>query len=149
MLRPKHMSRRTEASYLYYILRFIRFHGKRHPHEMGVEEIRTYLSHLATDKNVAASTQNVALSSLLFLYRQVLHMDLPEIDNVERARRPKWVTVVALAEVEAILAQLTGTHLLVNRLALRHGDALVLMPKAAGKGPGLRVPADHGERRQG
>jgi len=61
---------------------------------MGVEEIRAYLSHLATEKNVAASTQNVALLALLFLYRQVLHVVLPEIDNIERARRPKRVPMV-------------------------------------------------------
>jgi integron integrase len=125
VMRLKHMSRRTETSYLYYILRFIRFHGKRHPHEMGVEEIRAYLSHLATDKNVAASTQNVALSALLFLYQQVLHMDLPEIDNIERARRPKRVPVVFTpAEVDAILAQLAGTHLLV--IGLLYGTGMRL-----------------------
>lgn len=70
------MGRQIEASYLHYIIGFIRFCSKRHPREMGVYEIRVYLSHLPTDKNVAASTQNVALSALLFLYRQVLHMDL-------------------------------------------------------------------------
>ena len=93
---------------------------------MGVGEIRAYLSHLATDKNVAASTQNVALSALLFLYRQVLHLNLPEIDNIERARRPKRVPVVFTpAEVEAILAQLTGTHLLV--IGLRTLSSIAFM----------------------
>lgn len=87
-MRLRHMSRRTEASYLHYIVDFIRFHGKRHPQELRVGEIRAYLSYLATDKNVAASTQNVALAALFFLYRHVLHMDLPDIDNIERARRP-------------------------------------------------------------
>jgi integron integrase len=125
VMRLKHMSRRTEASYLHYIIDFIRFCGKRHPREMGAGEIRAYLSHLATDKNVAASTQNVALSALLFLYRQVLHLDLPEIDNIERARRPKRVPVVFTpAEVEAILAQLTGTHLLV--IGLLYGTGMRL-----------------------
>ncbi len=104
-MRLRHMSHRTEASYLQYIVDFIRFWGKRHPRELGAGGIRVYPSHLATDKNVAASTQNVALSALLFLYRQVLHMDLPEIDNIERARHPKRVPVVFTpAEVEAILA---------------------------------------------
>jgi len=69
ILRLKHMSRSTEKSYLYYILDYIYFHNKRHPQEMGIDEIRTYLSHLAMHKNVAASTQNIALSALLFLYR--------------------------------------------------------------------------------
>ncbi len=68
-IRLKHMSRRTEKSYLHYIVDYICFHNKQHPQELGVEEIRAYLSHLAINKNVAASTQNIALSALLFLYR--------------------------------------------------------------------------------
>ena len=76
------------------IIDFIRFHGKRNLNEMGVEEIRAYLSHLATKNNVAASTQNVALSALLFLYRQVLKVNLPDIENIERARRSRRVPVV-------------------------------------------------------
>ena len=79
VVRLKHFSPKTEKSYLYYIKDFILFHHKRHPREMGVTEIRAYLSHLATEKNVAASTQNVALSALLFLYRQVLEIELPYI----------------------------------------------------------------------
>jgi site-specific recombinase XerD len=82
------MSRSTEKSYLYYILDFIIFHYKRHPNEMGVDQVRAYLSHLAIQKNVAASTQNIALSALLFLYRQVLKLELPDIDNVERQESP-------------------------------------------------------------
>jgi len=69
ILRLKHLSRRTGTSYVYYMIDLIRFHGKRHPKDMGVEEIRAYLSHLATEGNVVASTQNLALSALLFLYR--------------------------------------------------------------------------------
>ena len=87
-MRLRHMTRRTEASYLHYIVEFIRFHDKRHPQELGVGEIRAYLSYLATEKDVAASTQNVALSALLVLYRRVLHVELPNIENIERARRP-------------------------------------------------------------
>ncbi len=82
VIRLRHMSRSTEKSYLYYILDYIRFHGKRHPNEMGVDEVRAYLTHLAVQKNVAASIQNIALSALLFLYRQVLKIELPDIDNV-------------------------------------------------------------------
>lgn len=78
-IRLKHFSLKTEKSYLYYIKDFILFHNKRYPREMGVEEIRAYLSHLAIERNVAALTQNVALSALLFLYRQVLELDLPYI----------------------------------------------------------------------
>jgi hypothetical protein len=99
VMRLEHMSCRTELPYLHYIIDSIRFRDKRRPREMGAGEIRVELSHLATAKNVAASTQNVALAALLFLYQQVLHIDLPEIDNIERARRPKRVPVVfTLAE---------------------------------------------------
>ena len=87
-IRLKHMSRRPEKSYIYYILDYIYFHNKKHPEDIGLEEIRSYLSYLATDKKVAASTQNIALSALLFLYRQVLKVDFPYIDKIERARRP-------------------------------------------------------------
>jgi site-specific recombinase XerD len=87
-IRVKHYSIRTEEAYLNVIRRFILFHRKRHPKEMGVDEIRQYLSHLATDENVAASTQNVALAALLFLYREVLLIDLPLVEGVERAKRP-------------------------------------------------------------
>lgn len=81
-IRLRHMSHRTEALYLHYIIKFIRFHGKRHPRELGVVGIRACLSYLATEKNVAASTQNVALSALFFLYRQVLRVELPDIENI-------------------------------------------------------------------
>ena len=74
-MRFKHMSRSTEKSYLYYISDYIYFHNNRHPQELGVDEIRAYLAHLAVYKNVAASTQNIGLSALLFLYRQVLKLD--------------------------------------------------------------------------
>ena len=77
VLRLRHYSIRTEEAYVQTIRRFILYHRKRHPREMGVDEIRQYLSYLATDGKVAASTQNVALCALLFLYRQVLQIDLP------------------------------------------------------------------------
>lgn len=105
-IRFRHFSRKTEKSYLYYIRDFILFHQKRHPKDLGVPEVRAYLSHLATDKQVAVSTQNVALSALLFLYRQVLDQPLPDIDNIERPQRPKRLpTVFSRAEVAAILGK--------------------------------------------
>ena len=117
LMRAKHYSRRTEKAYLGWIRRFILFHGKRHPAHMGREEIETYLSHLATKRKVAASTQNQALSAILFLYRTVL--DKPDdfrIDAV-RARRPKRIpTVLSRQEVRGILRSLTGTHSLMARL---------------------------------
>jgi site-specific recombinase XerD len=92
--RLKHLSISTEKSYLYYIRDFILFHNKRHPKEMGIQEIRAYLSYLAVKRHVAASTQNVALSALLFLYRQVLTIDSPYIDSIDRANRPVRLPVV-------------------------------------------------------
>jgi len=93
-MRLKHFSLKAEKSYIYYIRDFIVFHNKRHPREMGVAEIRAYLSHLAVEKNVAVSTQNIAQNSLLFLYQQVLQINLPDIDGIERAQRPQRVPVV-------------------------------------------------------
>lgn len=125
-IRVRHYSIRTEEADVQVIRRFILYHGKRHPKEMGVEEIRQYLSHLATDKNVAASTQNVALAALLFLYREVLQIDLPRVEGVERAKRPQRIpTVLTAEEVRRVLSQLTGTHRLMA--SLLYGAGLRLM----------------------
>jgi integron integrase len=122
VIRLKHFSLKTEKSYLYYIRDFILFHNKRHPLEMGTTEIRAYLSHLAVNKNVAASTQNVAICALLFLCRQVLHIDLPYLDGIERAQRPQRLpTVFTRSEAKAILAQLTGNHHLMASLLYGSG----------------------------
>ncbi len=84
---------------------------------MGIEDIRAYLSHLAVERHVAASTQNVALSALLFLYRQVLSIDLPYIDSIERANRPVRLPVVLTrTEIQALLANLSGVQHLVTSL---------------------------------
>ena len=93
-LRVKHYSLRTEDTYVHWIRRFIFFHGKKHPLEMGGPQVEAFLSHLATVGRVAASTQNQALSALLFLYREVLQVDLPWLDGVVRAKRPKHVPIV-------------------------------------------------------
>ena len=86
-IRLKHYSIRTEETYVDWIRRFILFHGKRHPRQMGTPEIEAFLTHLAVDRKVAASTQNQALNALLFLYRDVLKMNLGPVDAV-RARKP-------------------------------------------------------------
>jgi integron integrase len=126
VIRLRHYSIRTEEAYVQTIRRFILYHRKRHPREMGVNEIRQYLSQLATEGKVAASTQNVALCALLFLYRQVLEIDLPNIENVERAKRPKRVPVVFTPdEARRILARIHGTHLLMA--SLLYGAGLRLM----------------------
>jgi integron integrase len=102
--RVKHFSWETEKTYLHWIERFIRFHGIRHPAEMGAPEVEAFLTHLAVDGRVAASTQNQALSALLFLYREVLRQELGTFDAV-RAHRPKRVPVVlSVAEVAKLLA---------------------------------------------
>jgi hypothetical protein len=95
VLRLKHYSPRTEQSYVDWIKRFILFHGKRHPETMSAEEVREFLSNLATAGGVAASTQNQAFRALLFLYRDVLKHELPWIGNVERAKRPAKLPVAA------------------------------------------------------
>ncbi len=97
-LRIRHYSRRTEKAYVAWILRYVLFHGKRHPVEMGAPELTQFLSSLAVDRKVAASTQNQALSTLLFLYREVLDLDLPWLDEVVRAKRPLRLPVVLTRE---------------------------------------------------
>jgi len=124
--RLKHLARRTEEAYVARIRQFILFHGKRHPLEMGADEIRAYLSHLAVHDRVAASTQNVALCALLFLYRDVLRVGLPQLEQVERARRPKHLPVVfTRPEVARILAQLAGVDWLMA--SLLYGAGLRVM----------------------
>jgi site-specific recombinase XerD len=93
-VRFNHYSPPTEQAYVDWIERFIRFHGIRHPQEMGAEEVRAFLTHLATELNVTASTQNQAFSALFFLYREVLKERLPWIDDIVRAKRPFKVPVV-------------------------------------------------------
>ncbi len=125
-LRLKHHSLRTEKSYVRWIRRFVLFHNKRHPAEMGGEEIREFLSHLAIEGDVAASTQNQALSALLFLYRNVLGKELPATLDAVRAKRPQRVpTVFTRAEVQAILGEMKGVPRLVA--SLLYGSGLRLL----------------------
>jgi integron integrase len=124
--RTRHMSIRTEQAYVAWIRRFVLFHGKRHPSLLGVAEIRSFLSELATRGRVAASTQNQALSALLFLYRHVLEIELPPIGEVVRARRPRKLPVVlTVREVASVLAELKGVHSLVG--GLLYGSGLRLL----------------------
>lgn len=125
-MRVKHYSLRTEGVYLGWIKRFILANGKRHPRTMGAEEVERFLTMLATRGNVAANTQNQALSALLFLYRQVLGVDLPWLDNVVRAKRPRRLPVVlAQSEVQRLLAQMEGRPWLMA--SLLYGTGLRLM----------------------
>ena len=102
-IRAKHYSLRTEETYIHWIKRFIYFHGKRHPKEMGAPEVEAFLTHLAVDRNVAAGTQNLALAALLFLYRDVLDTELPWLDGVTRAKKPQRLpTVLTREEIQAL-----------------------------------------------
>ena len=126
VLRLKHLSFRTEEAYIGWAKRFILFHDKRHPKDMGAEEIRVFLSYLATHEHVAASTQNSALNALLFLYRSVLKQPFPQLEHIERAKRPRRLpTVFSRDEVHALLTRLTGMpHLMASLL---YGAGLRLM----------------------
>jgi integron integrase len=125
-IRTKHYSIRTEQAYVDWIRRFILFHDKRHPIEMGKSEIERFLSHLAVNRNVAASTQNQALSALLFLYRNVLERDMPWLDDVTRAKKPTRLPVVLThAEVDRLLKLLSGTKWLMA--SLLYGSGLRLL----------------------
>ncbi len=125
-LRVKHYSLRTEKVYWGWIRRFILANGKRHPRDLGAPEVEHFLSGLAVHGNVAANTQNQALSALLFLYRQVLHIDLPWMESVVRAKRPQRLpTVLAREEVQQLLAQMDGRSGLLA--SLLYGTGLRLM----------------------
>lgn len=116
-IRLKHYSIRTEQAYLDWIKRFILHFDKRHPNEMGAVEVEVFLTYLAMERNVSASTQNQAKSALLFLYKEVLGVALPWLDNVEQAKTPKRLPVVLTkSEVQAVLGRLSGTHWLVASL---------------------------------
>jgi site-specific recombinase XerD len=116
-LRSRHYSRSTEQSYCHWVKRFIFFHHVRHPAEMAEPEINAFLTHLAIKEKVSASTQNQALSALLFLYRHVLSREIGDLGDVIRARRPKRLPVVLTREeVKAVLGTLTGDKWLMASL---------------------------------
>lgn len=125
-IRFKHYSIRTEQAYVDWIRRFIRFDGNRHPAELGPGDIERFLTSLAVDRNVAASTQNQAQSALLFLYREVLAVELPWLDGVVRAKASKHLPVVLTPEeVAGLIGRLRGTHRLVG--ALLYGTGMRIM----------------------
>ena len=124
-IRLKHYSIRTEEAYVNWIKRYIFFHGVRHPAEMGAAEVEAFLTHLAVKENVAVSTQNQALSALLFLYREVLHQELGPVDAL-RAKRPKRLpTVLTKEETLRLIGCLSGTHQLMAKLI--YGSGIRLM----------------------
>ncbi|QOW19490.1 integron integrase [Lysobacter ciconiae] len=125
-IRRRGLAIRTEDAYVSWIRRFVLANGKRHPSEMGEREVEWFLTRLAVQGKVAASTQNQALSALLFLYREVLGQDLPWMDNIRRAKRPERLPVVlTVEEVSRLLVQMSGVHHLMA--SLLYGSGIRLM----------------------
>jgi integron integrase len=125
-IRTRHLAFRTEQAYLQWMRRYVRFHGRGHPRDMGPAEVEAFLTHLAVEAKVGASTQNQALQALLFLYKQVLDIELPWLENVTRASRPKRLPVVlSAAEVRSVLAHLDGVCGLMANLL--YGSGLRLL----------------------
>jgi integron integrase len=126
IMRTRRMSLRSEKAYLGWVRRFVHFHCGRHPRELGASHVTAFLTHLAARRGVAAATQNQALQALLFLYKHVLLVDLPWLDEVVRARVPKRVPVVLTRdEIARLLSQLTGHERLIA--ALLYGSGLRLL----------------------
>jgi integron integrase len=130
----RHYSLRTERTYTDWIRRFILFHGKRHPRDLGGEHVTAFLSALANHDRVSAATQNQALAALLFLYREVLRIELPWLDHVVRAKRSRRLpTVLTAVEAHAVLDRMHGVHALMARLmygaGLRVGECVALRIK--------------------
>ena len=141
-IRVRHYSIRTEETYLDWARRFILFHNKRHPKDMGAEEVQSFLSYLAVERNVASSTQNQAKSALLFLYRDVLHIELPWLDEVVSAKMGKRLPVVLTPiEIRRLLNGMSGTMGLVSTLLYATGMRLL-------EGLRLRVKDVEFERRE-
>lgn len=116
-IRVKHYSLATEKTYIHWAKRFIIFHNKRHPAEMGAPEVEAFLSDLATERNVSASTQNQAMHAILFLYRDVLGINLPWLDGITRARVAKRLpSVLTTTEVQRMLRHVSGTNGLIIKL---------------------------------
>lgn len=141
-LRTRHYSIRTEAAYVDWARRFILFHGKRHPQDMGAAEVEAFLNHLAVDRQVSASTQNQAKAAVLYLYRQVLGIELPWLDEVIQARSPRRLPVVLTpSEVRELLLHVDGTAGLIAHLL--YGTGMRLMEALR-----LRVKDVEFERRE-
>jgi len=125
-IRLRHYSIRTEDAYVHWIIKFILYHNKRHPKEMGIQEIEEFLTHLAVKDHVASSTQNQAYSAILFLYREVLRMELEgPIDSI-RAKKPRRLpTVLSREELQRVIGAMSGVHQLMAKLL--YGSGLRLM----------------------
>lgn len=151
-----HYSRRMEEAYVHWIRDYVRFHGKRHPRDMGAAEVEAFLSHLANARNVSTSTHQQALSALLFLYKRVLDIDLPWLGDLTRPKKPQRLpAVLTREEVNTLLAHMEGTPLLMARLlyGIKVSDTIIFfnrcaapvcpgyVPFRSGDGPRRPVPA--------
>ncbi len=125
-IRVRHYSIRTEQAYVQWVKRYIYFHHKRHPKEMGEKEITAFLSYLAVHRRVAASTQNQVLSAILFLYQHVLDQDLEWLHDVVRIKRPaRLPTVLSRDQIRSLLAELYGANKLIGHLLFGSGMRLI------------------------
>ncbi|MBZ0105582.1 MAG: integron integrase [Sulfuricella denitrificans] len=125
-IRTRHYSLRTEQNYIHWAKRFIYWHDKRHPADMGAPEVEAFLSALATERNVSASTQNQAMHAILFLYKDVLGVDLPWLDGITRAKVSKRLPVVLTQrEIQSLLRHVSGTNGLVIKLLYGTGMRLL------------------------
>ena len=125
MITRLHYSPRTEEAYVYWIREFIRYHRRQHPRDLGGAEVTRFLNYLALERRVSASTQNQALRALVFVYRRVLGLIIPELEGLERAKRPEHLPVVlAPGEVRALLGHLESPNRLIGELLYGSGPRL-------------------------
>ena len=148
-LKVRHYSRRTEIAYCGWIRRFVLFHSCRHPSMMGEEEIAAFLNHLATDGGVSASTQNQALHSILFLYRQILKRDIGLVPGLTPAKRGHRLPVVlSVSEVRAVLSEMRGVPRLCDSHVWERSET-VGVHEPSDQGYRFRSPRDNGVWRKG
>jgi site-specific recombinase XerD len=149
VMRVRHYSYQTEKTYLHWIRQFIFFNKITHPAEMGAAEVEAFLTHLAVERNVAASTQNQALAVLLFLYKEVLNIDLSWLDKFTPAKKSNHLPVVLTKqEVGLIISQLSGTNWLIANLHYGSGLRLIEALRLRVKDFGFRVSANRRSQRQ-
>jgi site-specific recombinase XerD len=143
-IRTKHYSYRTEQTYVEWIRRFILFHKKRHPKDMGADEVQAYITYLANERTVAASTQNQALSAIMFLYKYVLQKEIVFPSDIIRASKPgRLPTVLSHAEAMSVINHMSGVPQLITKLL--YGSGLRITPALACRCKcGMYAPASQG-----